>query len=382
MSNRIYLDNAASTPLLPQVLDSIVNVLEHHYGNPSSIHSNGRKSRTIIEKARKTIANSLHCSIGEIFFTSGASESNNTILFGAVNDLKVNHIIYSAIEHPSVLKTIEKLVELGKVSATKVPVNKYGSIDMEFIESSIVAMLSKGKIILVSVMFVNNEIGSIQPMSDIAELCDRHKVLLHTDAVQALGKYEIDLSVLPISFLSASAHKFHGPKGVGFFYMKMDNIVNPLIYGGAQERNMRSGTENTAYIHGMATAFDLACNEMDERANYVSQLRDYLVSEVKSKIENVEILGHPDAINQQYSICNISFAPHPRNEMMMMNLDVAGISASGGSACSSGIEYVSHVLEAIKVGIDRTAIRFSLSPLNTKEEIDTLVAVLIKLQAK
>ncbi len=381
-AKRIYFDNAATTPLYPHVADEISRILVEEYGNPSSIHAPGRRARTIIEKARKTIANHLNCSIGEIFFTSCATESNNTILSGAVRDLGVNHIIYSTIEHPSVMRMVEQLVESDGISTTKLAVDSYANINIEYLKEEIEKALELGKKPLVSIMWVNNELGTIQPIAEIARLCKEYNVLFHTDSVQAIAKYKIDLAELPISFLSASAHKFHGPKGIGFFYMNSDNIVEPLLRGGAQERNMRSGTENTAYIHGMAVAFDLAHKEMDSRASYVRGLRNYLINELKSNIDSVMILGNEDEQYQQYSICNVSFAPHPRNEMMMMNLDVAGISASGGSACSSGIEYLSHVQEAIKSDIDRTPVRFSLSPLNTKEEIDIVISELVKLQSK
>lgn len=381
MAERMYFDNAASTALLPEVIEGITSVLTENYGNPSSIHQEGRKSRIIIEKARKTIANHLNCSIGEVFFTSGASEANNTVLIGAVQDLGVDHIIYSKIEHPSVNACVEMLKLSNGITTSSLMVDANGNLDLNVLSEEIKFQQVNGKKILVSIMYVNNEIGNAQPMSEIAKICDDLQVYLHTDAVQAIGKFEINLTRDKYSFLTVSAHKFHGPKGIGFFYMNLDNMIKPLIYGGAQERNMRSGTENTAYIHGLSIAMDLACNQIVMRNEKLFEIRSYFIEKLNSNLTDIVVLGNSDRNKQQMGICNISFPAHPRNEMMMMNLDIAGISASGGSACSSGIEYVSHVLKAIGHDQSRTAIRFSFSHLNSLQEIDKLIDVLIKLQS-
>jgi cysteine desulfurase len=361
--NRIYLDNAATTPLDPRVWEEMLPYFTDHYGNPSSIHYFGRKPKAAIEKARKQVAAYLNASTSEIFFTSGGTESNNTALYAAVNSLKVTKIVTTKIEHDCVLNTSKNLAKRG-VELVFLDVNQQGELNLQQLEKC----LSDKKKTLVSIMHVNNELGTVNDINTIAQLCEEYEAYFHSDTVQSIGYFPFDMRQLNIHFLSGSAHKFHGPKGCGFLYIKGNIQVSPLLFGGGQERNMRAGTENVAGIVGLGKAIELAQAEMNSTREHINMLRTKMKKLLEESIDNVVFYG-----NQQYyfpKILHVSLPPHPKNEMLLMNLDMAGIAASGGSACSSGTEKESHVLNEIGFDEKRKSVRFSFSKFNTPDEIE------------
>lgn len=361
---RIYFDNASTTPLLAEVKDEMTKVINDNFGNPSSIHLHGRQSKIIIEDARKIIANGLHASTGEIFFTSGATEANNMALLCSVRDLEVKRIISTEIEHHCILHTLDHLEKNAEVEIIYLKVDSKGAIDLKELESLLQSSDIKT---LVSIMHGNNEIGTLSDIDTISKLCTNYNVLYHTDTAQTLAKIPIDVSSTQISFLCGASHKFFGPKGVGFVYINSENIIKPLMYGGDQERGMRSGTENIYGIAGMAKAYELAIDQMSERKTKIFQLREYFKERLISELSDIRINGSDYAL---YNILSVSFPKSPKSEMLMMNLDIMGIAASSGSACSSGVENDSHVLQAIGHDPTRKTIRFSFSHFNTKEEVD------------
>jgi cysteine desulfurase len=366
---RIYLDHASTTPLLPEVIEEMNAVMSQTYGNASSIHHHGRSARTIIEANRKKIANALRASIGEIFFTSSATEAHNMILYGAVRDLGVTRIISSPTEHHCILHPLDHLSDGGSVKVDYVKVDSSGQVDVNHLKD---LLQQEGYKTLVSLMHANNEIGTMIDLAAIGDLCHEHGALLHCDTVQTIGKYPIDVSATPISFCAGSAHKFNGPKGIGFVYINGDNIIKPYLRGGAQERNMRAGTENVYGIAGMGKALEMALLEQEERKNYVSGLRQYFVDRLDAELIDIKINGG-EATQSLYNIVSVSFPASEKADLLHFNLDIGGISASAGSACSSGIEADSHVLLAIGHPPERKTIRFSLSHLNTTAELDIVV---------
>lgn len=374
--NSIYLDNAASAPILDEVIDVIAQSLRSLNGNPSSTHKYGRTARAAIEQSRKTIANYLQASIGEVFFTSCGTEANNTILNCAVDQLGVNRLIISAIEHPSVRNTACFLAKYRGVELIELPVSPYGRIDLGELAQY---LRDSKKKTLVSVMHANNEIGTIQPIHEIGELCKQNGALFHTDAVQTIGHLPFDVSTSYVSFVSASGHKFHGPKGVGFMYVNSENIIEPYIRGGSQERNVRAGTENVAGIVGMAHAMKYCYENLEEKSSYVNNLRSYLIQSMSDHFPRTELVSYSSSNDCLFTIANFHFPHSQKSDLLLMNLDIFGISASGGSACSSGAEKPSHVIEAIdRFQGDGKCVRFSMSFLNTREEIDRVMEVLAK----
>lgn len=366
---RVYLDNAATTPLCEEVIQVMTDCLRDLYGNPSSIHADGRKARAKIEEARKTIAHYLNASIGEVFFTSGGTESNNMAIKCAVRDHGVQRIISTATEHHCVLHTLEVLAERQNVDVAYLTVDHKGRIDLNELES---LLQNQDKKTLVSLMHANNEIGTKVSMERIAELCQTYAALYHSDTVQTAGHFPIDVEKNKIHFLSGSAHKFHGAKGSGFIYINNEAMLKPFIDGGSQERNMRGGTENIAGILGLAKAFELANEHMEERHAHIESLRSYFIESLTNNFEDIQFNGDYDG-DYLYTVLSVSFPPSPKSELLLLNLDILGISASGGSACSSGAEAGSHVLKAINADPTRKTIRFSFSHNNTKEEIDFVV---------
>lgn len=368
---KVYLDHAATTPLDPKVMEIMIESMRTIYGNPSSIHNEGRLARTTIENARKRIANHIKASQGEVFFTSCATESNNTAIWGAVRDLGVRRIISSPTEHPCVINTILQIKAAYDIEVVSLHVDKMGRIDLHELEEHLKASQLKT---LVSIMHANNEIGTIQDIGAISGLCYDHGALFHCDTVQTIGKHDIDLSQMHIHFLSGSGHKIYGPKGSGFLYVRHQNIIQPMIVGGGQERKMRSGTENTYGIAGLAAALD---NIVSNRDTY-KQIVTSLVSRFKDNIRalDLDVVYHGCPNNSLAHIVNIGVPLNEKTEMIMMNLDIYGICASAGSACSSGAENDSHVLAAIGKNPDRKAIRFSFSHLNTLEEVDYVTQTL------
>ena len=369
---KVYFDNAATTPISPEVIQAMLPYLENFHGNPSSIHAAGRKVRAAIEQSRKTVANCFNASIGEIFFTSGGTESSNMALRGAVRDFGVRRFISSQIEHPCVLKTLEQLCKEFDLPLDLVKVDHLGRPDFEDLERLLA--IDKGKT-LVSLMHANNEVGTMLDLDRFAEICQQHGAFCHSDTVQTIGHFPIDVSKTKLNFLSGSAHKFHGPKGVGFIYINMDTPIKPLLEGGAQERNMRSGTENVYGIVGLAQALKMAVGDMDDRREHIEMLKAYMKNALLDNFEDIQFNGDQNG-PALYTVLSVSFPKSAKSEMLVMNLDIAGICASGGSACSSGAETQSHVMQAIKADPDRKTIRFSFSHYNTKAEVDFVIGKL------
>ncbi len=368
MSGRVYLDNAATTPLRVEVLEAMMPYFIENYGNPSSIHHEGRKTRAAIEAARKTVANLINASTGEIFFTSGGTESNNMAIKCAVRDLGAKRIITSAAEHHCVKHSVEHLKDMKVVDVDLVRIDKYGLPDLKHLEELLTA---KDVPTLVTLMHANNELGSMVDMEALSALCRNQGAFLHSDTVQTVGHYPIDVQKVPIDFISGAAHKFFGPKGIGFIYINNRCDVHAIIDGGSQERNMRAGTENISGIVGLAKALQLATVDFEEDIAQISELKSYMKEKIKEICPLVEFNGHPT--DSLYSVLSVSFPPGPYSELMIMSLDIAGISVSGGSACSSGAESQSHVMEAIGHPGNRKSVRFSFCSKNTKEEIDFTV---------
>ena len=374
-TQRIYLDNAATTPIDPAVIERMAEVMATTPGNPSSIHAEGRQARTLIEQARRAIAGHLKASIGEIFFTSGGTEANNMALKCAVRDLGVRRIISSPIEHHCVLHSLDRIgQEVGEVEITFVDLDELGRPKMDHLKELLVASEVKT---LVSLMHSNNEIGSMIDLKAVALLCQEHGAYFHSDTVQTMGYYPIDLTEAPVSFLSGAAHKFYGPKGVGFIYINGDNIIKPYIDGGAQERNMRAGTENTYGIVGMAKALDLMYSSREENEAHIRSLREYLKQQLAANFPAVGYNG--DADGGHYKVLNLRFPAGSQTELLLFNLDIAGISVSGGSACSSGTDTGSHVIRGLHGDEDDAVnIRVSFSHRNTQEDVDRFLEVLTK----
>jgi cysteine desulfurase len=370
---RVYFDNAATTPLDKEVLDAMIPYMMNHYGNPSSIHSHGREARAAIEKSRKTIAALLNTSPSEIFFTSGGTEADNTAIRCTVETLNITHAITSPIEHHAVLHTLEELHNKGRIQLSFVRLDEKGHVDMKHLEE----LLKNNPRSLVSLMHANNEVGNLADIEAIGEICSGYNAVFHSDTVQTIGHYRHDLRQLKVNFIVGAAHKFHGPKGVGFLYINNSLKINPFITGGSQERNMRGGTENVYGIIGLAKALEVAYRDMSDHRRHIEHLKSRMIEKLKNDIEDISFNG--DSANAErslYTVLNVSLPPSALNDMLLFNLDIHKISASGGSACSSGTSIGSHVLAALNCPSDRTSVRFSFSKYNTPEEVDYVVATL------
>jgi cysteine desulfurase len=373
---RVYLDNAATTPLDEAVFEEMRPFMLDMYGNPSSIHTHGRQVRAAIERARKKVADLLNTSPSEIFFTSGGTEADNTAIRCTVEDYQVQHIISSSVEHHAVLHCVERLHKAGKVQLHLLSLDERGNISIDELES----LLKQYPNALVSLMHANNEIGNIIDIKSIGEMVKSYKGFFHSDTVQTMGHYKHDLQNLDINFLVGSAHKFHGPKGIGFLYVNHEKTIQPFIHGGAQERNMRGGTENVYGIIGLAKALEIAYSDMANHETHVKALKSRAISNLKESITDVDFNGMSgDMDNSLYTVLNICIPPSDNNDMLLFNLDINGVSVSGGSACSSGSEVGSHVITALKKDPERGAVRFSFSRMNTIEEIDFATAKLAEL---
>ncbi|HTD99485.1 MAG TPA: cysteine desulfurase family protein [Mucilaginibacter sp.] len=372
---RVYFDNAATTPIDPEVLKEMYKVMENNYGNPSSIHAHGREARSIIERSRKTIANLLHTSPSEIFFTSGGTEADNTAIRCGIVDNQVKHAISSPLEHHAVIHTLEAMEKAGTIKLSFVDVDGKGNVDYDHLDT----LLKSNDRSFVSLMHANNELGTISDMERIGDLCEQYNAIYHSDTVQTMGHYKHDLSKLKVHFMVCAAHKLHGPKGVGFLHVNHRIKIKPFIYGGAQERNMRGGTENLYGIVGLAKALEMAYTNMDQHHDHIQGLKTYMIDQLKQNVSAVEFNGETDADKSLYTVLNVSFPCSDMADMLLFNLDIAGISASGGSACSSGTDIGSHVLNAIGGDSTRPSVRFSFSKYNTKEEVDYTVAKLKEL---
>lgn len=369
---KIYFDNAATTPLDPKVIEVMVDAMKNTYGNPSSVHAIGRQARVVVEDARKKVASYINAAPAEIFFTASGTEANNMVLRSAVNDLGVNHIITSPIEHHAVLETAEKLEHQKNIALSLVKLDEFGSVDLNSLEE--ILEQNRSKKTLVSLMHANNEIGNILPLKKVIETCKKYGVLLHSDSVQTMGHFEFDVRTLNVDFLTCSAHKFHGPKGVGFLFVNQNVQLKPIITGGGQERNMRAGTENIYGIVGLAKAMEIAYTNLTENQKYIRELKNYMLEQLEKQVKGITFNGNPkgDSLNK---IINVNFPHSEMDEMLLYNFDIEGIYVSGGSACASGTSIGSHVLEAIKSDKTSPSIRFSFSKYNTKEEIDTTIKV-------
>ncbi|MDO1448322.1 cysteine desulfurase family protein [Rhodocytophaga aerolata] len=373
---RVYFDNAATTPLDKEVLDAMIPYMMNQYGNPSSIHSHGREARAAIEKSRKTIAALLNTSPSEIFFTSGGTEADNTAIRSTVETLNITHAITSPIEHHAVLHTLEELHRLGKIQVSFVRLDEKGHVEMNHLEE----LLKTNPRSLVSLMHANNEVGNLTNIEAIGELCSHYKAVFHSDTVQTMGHYRHDLRKLNINFIVGAAHKFHGPKGVGFLYINNSLKIQPFITGGSQERNMRGGTENVYGIIGLAKALEVAYRDMAEHQQYIQSLKSRMIEKLKTSIEDIYFNG--DSANAEkslYTVLNVNLPPSELNDMLLFNLDIQKISASGGSACASGTNIGSHVLAALNCPPDRTSVRFSFSKYNTPKEVDYVVETLAEM---
>lgn len=379
MKTPIYFDNAATTPIRPEVIDVMTDTMKNNYGNASSSHSFGRSSKSLIEKYRKDIAAYFKVSPSEIIFTSGGTEADNLVLRSAARDLGIRTFITSKIEHHAIIHTLDQLVKEYDISVLFVDLNEHGEVDYNHLEE----LLRTNSNVLVSLMHVNNEIGNLLDIKRVADLCKTNKALFHSDTVQSVGHYPIDLSEIPIDFFAASAHKFHGPKGVGFCFIRKNSGLQPLIFGGEQERGYRAGTESVHNIAGLAEALKLAYNNLDAERSYVKDLKSYFIKRLKTEIPNVSFNGYSgDLVKSTYTLVNVCFPVAPeKGGMFLFQLDLKGIACSKGSACQSGSSQNSHVLSEILSGDDlqKPSIRFSFSIYNTQDEVDYLVETLKEL---
>ncbi|WP_375435383.1 cysteine desulfurase family protein [uncultured Hymenobacter sp.] len=375
----VYFDNAATTPLDPEVLDAMLPFMREHYGNPSSIHGHGRQVRAAIENARKTIAHLINAAPAEISFTSGGTEADNYAAFGSIRALKLKHAITSPLEHHAVLHTLQALEKSGDIKLSYVRHDEQGRFNLEHLEE----LLAAHPRTFVSLMHANNEIGNLNDIEAIGNICAQHDAVFHTDTVQTMGHYRHDVQKLKNHFLVGSAHKFHGPKGVGFLYRRSGLLVDALIHGGSQERNQRAGTENVYGIVGLAKALEIASRGMAEHQQHIQGLKDRFIVKLQSEIGGVEFNGtSAEAKQSLYTVLNVSLPPSDINEMLLFNLDINRVSVSGGSACTSGANAGSHVLTALGCDPNRGAIRFSMSKYNTTEEVDYAVEQLAKMYRK
>lgn len=367
---RIYLDNAATTPLDPEVFEAMRPFMLEDFGNPSSTHAHGRKVRAAIESARKKIAELLHCTPGEIIFTSGGTEADNTILTGGIISYNIQNIITSPIEHHAVEETLSSLSKKKHIHLHMVKLDERGNVDLERLDY----LLHKHPNAIVSLMHANNEIGNLLDIEAVGNLCQQHKAYFHSDTVQTVGHYVHDLRKIKVHGMAAAAHKFHGPKGVGFMYIRKDKKIQSFIHGGPQERNMRGGTENVYGIIGLAKALEIAYRDMEVHKKYITALKSRMIEKLKENIRGVAFHGNSAELEKSlYTVLNVCLPESDQNSMLLFNLDLHGVSASGGSACSSGATAGSHVLGALYPDSKKGAVRFSFSKFNTPEEVDFAV---------
>tara|TARA_Y100000768_G_C23965765_1_gene677764 strand:+ start:688 stop:1821 length:1134 start_codon:yes stop_codon:yes gene_type:complete len=372
----VYFDNAATTPLEKKVLDKMIPYMENGFGNPSSIHKRGREIKSAIEKSRSRVAEILCCEPGEIFFTSGGTEADNMFITNTVLEKKIDTIITSKIEHHAVLHCCEYLNKSHKINIKYVNINGTGEIDHDHLEN----LIRKNTNSLVSLMHGNNEIGNLNDIKTISKICEKYNTILHSDTVQTIGHYNINLNDINIHGVVGSAHKFHGPKGIGFLYLNNKHKISPFIHGGAQERNMRGGTENVYGIIGLSEALTLASDNLDGHREKVQKLKGHMISTLEKKIKGVKFNGMSADIDQSlYTVLNVSIPNIDDQQMFLFNLDINNIAASAGSACSSGSDSGSHVLKEISTVDGCVNVRFSFSKYNTLEEVDYVVNKIIEI---
>ena len=374
---KVYFDNAATTQLRSEVISTMTQVLQTEFGNPSSTHDFGRSSKALIETARKEVAQILNVSAAEIIFTSGGTEADNLVLNGCVKNLSVTRIISSKIEHHAVLYAIQELQTNHNITVEYVDLDHCGAIDFTHLESLLADTTQKT---LVSLMHVNNEIGNILDLKRTAVLCKKYDTLFHSDTVQSIGHYHLDFSDIPIDFAAVAAHKFHGPKGVGFAFVRKNSGIRPMIVGGAQERGMRAGTEPVYAIVGMVEALKISYQNLAQEKKYITGLKDYFKESLVKEIPEIQFNGHCDDNDKSsYTVLNVCIPVSPeKGTMLLFQLDLKGIACSKGSACQSGSNRGSHVLSEILKDEDlaKPSIRFSFSSFNTKDEIDYVVQIL------
>ncbi len=375
MADRIYFDNAATTSLDPEVLEAMMPYLTTFYGNPSSIYSYGRETRLAIENARKKVARILNAHPAEIFFTSGGTESSNTAITAAVRDLGCRRIISSAIEHHATLHTVEQLSKTGQVSLSFVNVLPNGHIDLDHLENLLARSNEK---CLVTLMHANNEIGNMIDLHAVGNLCKQFNAIFHSDTVQTVGHFPFDLRNTPVHFITGSGHKFHGPKGVGILYINENVKIHPFLLGGNQERNMRAGTENIYGIVGFSKALELATEHFDKDSAYIKELKLYMRNQLQKHIAGAKFNGDVEG-SSLYTVLSASLPKTEKSEMILFNLDINNICASGGSACTSGADAGSHVIRAVNNDPNQVTVRFSFSKYNTKQEVDSVVGKLAEM---
>ena len=375
---KVYLDNAATTPLAPEVFEAIAPILKSNFGNPSSTHYFGRNAKALIENARRSIARHLNCQKSEIIFTSGGTEADNMALLCAVKELGVKRFITSRLEHHAVGHTAESICHEFDVQLQYVNHCDKGNVDLEHLEQ----LLKESSVTLVSLMHANNEIGTLLPLKEVALMCRKHNAFFHSDTVQTMGHYSFDLNELDIDFLTCAAHKFHGPKGVGFLYSNSNLKMIPMIHGGAQERGYRGGTENLYGIVGLSAAMDLAYSDLKAHQIHVQGLKDYMIQELKKNFSDVYFHGETSYEKSLYTVLNVCFPTSDKSSMLLFTLDLKGIAASGGSACSSGSTKGSHVLDGIQADMNRPNVRFSFSRYTTKDEIDYALREIVNIFEK
>jgi cysteine desulfurase len=371
---KAYLDNAATTPLDKEVIEAMLPSMHEHFGNPSSIHAWGRQSRATIEQVRKNAAKTFNCSPSEIFFTSGGTEADNMAIRCTIEGLEIKHAITSPIEHHAVLHTLEAMADRGQIKLSLVKLTDKGHVDLAHLEE----LLTKNERSFVSLMHANNEIGNLLPIKKVGDLCKKYNAIFHSDTVQTVGHYNIDLKDVYVHFITCAPHKFHGPKGVGLIYVKNDLQIAPLIFGGAQERNMRGGTENVYGIVGLGKALEIAYRDLAHHQGQILDLKNYMIQQLEKNLPGVQFNGDAKG-SSLYTVLNVCLPPTENAEMLVFNLDINGIAASAGSACSSGSNVGSHVLRSIGTDMSRPSVRFSFSKYTTKEEIDYTVTKLKEL---
>ena len=372
----VYFDNAATTPISKKVLDKMIPYMEDGFGNPSSIHKRGREIKSVIEKSRSKVADILSCEPGEIFFTSGGTEADNMFIINTVLEKKIDTIITSKVEHHAVLHCCDYLNKTQNINIKYVSISDNGEVDLDDLEK----ITSNNKNSLVSLMHGNNEIGNINDLKAISKICEKNNVIFHSDTVQTIGHYAIDLNKINIQGIVGSAHKFHGPKGIGFLYLNNKHKISPFIHGGAQERNMRGGTENVYGIVGLSEALTLAYENMATHKEKIIALKSHMIESLKQKVKGVKFNGlSSDLDNSLYTVLNTSIPNVDDQQMFLFNLDINNIAASAGSACSSGSDSGSHVLKEIKTEEGFVNVRFSFSKYNSIEEVDYVINKIVEI---
>lgn len=372
----VYFDNAATTPIEKKVLDKMIPYMENGFGNPSSIHKRGREIKSAIEKSRSRVAEILSCEPGEIFFTSGGTEADNMFIANTVVEKKIDTIITSKIEHHAVLHCCEYLNKSKNVNIKFVDINSSGELDLEHLED----IIKKHSQSLVTLMHGNNEIGNINDLKTISKICEKYDTIFHSDTVQTVGHYHIDLNEINMQGIVGSAHKFHGPKGVGFLYLNNKHKISPFIHGGAQERNMRGGTENVYGIIGLSEALTLSYNNIKDHKPRIQKLKKHMIDSLTKKIKGVKFNGMSSSVDKSlYTVLNVSIPNIEDQQMFLFNLDINNIAASAGSACSSGSDSGSHVLQEIQTNPGHVNVRFSFSKFNTLEEVDYVVDKVVEI---